>query len=144
MAPSVVDLPQPDGPSSVTNSPSATRMLISSIARTGPNRLHRFSINSSAIELYSKNRAGRRDADADHQHLQRCQRGDQADLTLSPCLKERGSYHLAAGRKEKNRGRVLFEEGDEENDEAGNERRPQQGQHDASARRPPVRALDAR
>jgi hypothetical protein len=33
---SVVVLPQPEGPSSVTSSPSATRKLTSSTARTSP------------------------------------------------------------------------------------------------------------
>src|SRR4051795_6400012 len=106
MAPSVVDLPQPDGPSRGTNSPSATRMLMWSTARTEPNCLCRFSISNSAIKLHSEYRARSRDAYSDHQDLERRQRGHQADFSLRPCLQKRGPDHLAAGREQKDRGGV--------------------------------------
>src|SRR4051812_31613631 len=144
MAPSVVDLPQPDGPSRVTNSPSATRMLMSSTARTGPNCLCRFSINNSAIKLHSEYRARSRDADPDHQHLEGRQRRYQSDFSLCPRLQQRGADHLAAGREQKDRGGVFLEEGDEENGQAGDQGGAHQRQYDPAAGGPPVRTLNAR
>src|SRR5262245_53569363 len=96
MAPRVVDLPHPDGPSRVTNSPSATWMLTSSIALTGPNRLCRFSISNSAIQLHSEKSARRRHADSDHQDLDGRQRGHEADLALRPGLEQRCPDDFAA------------------------------------------------
>ena len=45
----VVDLPQPEGPTSTTNSPSATSMLTPSTAVSAPNVLRNSLIESEAI-----------------------------------------------------------------------------------------------
>src|SRR5947207_11436875 len=48
---SSVVLPQPEGPSSATNSPSATSSTISSSARTAPNDLAMRSMRMSAMSV---------------------------------------------------------------------------------------------
>ena len=55
---SVVDFPQPDGPTKTMNSPSATVRLTASTASVRPNRLVTLSRRISAIDHTSTEPAG--------------------------------------------------------------------------------------
>src|ERR1700680_4394535 len=57
---SVVVLPQPDGPSSVTNSPDSTVRLKRSTATTAPNAQLTSSITSAGIDAPARQPASRR------------------------------------------------------------------------------------
>src|SRR5215216_2659809 len=69
---SVVDLPQPLGPSSVNSSPSSTAKLTSSSARWSPNSLTRLSTWISGTVLSSRDAdLEQLRADGEHHHRHR-------------------------------------------------------------------------
>src|SRR5215210_2633239 len=84
---SVVDLPQPLGPSSVKSSPSSTSKLTSSSARWSPNSLTRFSTWISGTVLSFRDPdLEQLCADREHDHrdhdLHHGEGGDRADEPL--------------------------------------------------------------
>src|SRR5215213_6979888 len=132
---SVVDLPQPDGPSSVKSSPSRTEKPTWSSARWWPNSLTSPStwISGIVISLHSE----LQDSGADRES------GDRADGSLDELRQHRRPHHLRPRLDEEQRRVVVVEHLDEHQDERGEDRRPEQRQDDPAAGRPPARAHGA-
>src|SRR3954454_23707617 len=141
---SVVDLPQPLGPSRVNSSPSATSNETSSSARLSVNCLTRDSTWISGI--VSCRHADLEDDPAEEQHehrdaaLHHRERRDRADDPLQERVEHRRSDDFRPGTYEKERRVVVVEDLDEHQDERGEERRLEQRHHDAPARAPPAGA----
>src|SRR5215211_1200915 len=145
---SVVDLPHPDGQSSVKSSPSRTAKLTSSCARWSPNSLTRLSTWISGTVISSRDadleqlrtRAEHDDGDRDLHHGEsRYRPGHALDELRQHC----GAHDLGAGLHEEDRRVVVVDDLDEEQDERGKDGRLQQRQHDRAARSPPARARGA-
>src|SRR6266545_1402850 len=139
---SVVDLPQPLGPSRVKSSPSTTWNVTSSSARWSPNCLTSPStwisgIVSSGWADLEQAGADRQD---DHRHgdLHHRERRHGADDPLDEARQHGGSDHLVARLHEKERRVVVVEDLDEHEDERREDRGLEQRQYDLSARRPPA------
>src|SRR5260370_30379390 len=92
----VVVLPQPEGPSSVTNSLSLTVKLMSS--RTlGPEKdLVRCSTRMSGTAQPPKDPCPEQEHDGDNDDLNDGQRGNRADDSPPPRLQHRHPQHLRA------------------------------------------------
>src|SRR4051794_3580508 len=141
---SVVDLPQPDGPSSVNSSPSRTVKPTSSRARASPNCLTSDStwisgIVTSRFADLEELRAAQQD---EHRHcdLHDRQRRDWADDALDERREHGRPDHLVAGLHEEQRRVVVVQDLDEHQHERREDRRPQQRQDDAARRPPPARS----
>src|SRR5215216_4720205 len=139
---SVVDLPQPLGPSSVKSSPSWTSKPTWSSALCSPNCLTRLETWISGTAISS------RDADLEHlgadgehhhrdRHLHHRECGHRADRSLDELREHRRAHHLRPRLDQEDRGIVVVDQLDEEEHERGEDRRPQEREHDAPARPPP-------
>src|SRR5687767_11689220 len=84
-----VVLPQPDGPSSATNSPSATWNVISSKARTAPKSLRTRSIWMSAMDASAVCNAPHREEVLSHREDEDDGWNDQQQAAREPVM-ERG------------------------------------------------------
>src|SRR3954462_13711462 len=141
---SVVDFPQPLGPSSVKSSPSATSNETSSSARLSVNCLTRDSTWISGI--VTSRHADLEDdrAEEAHEHrdadLHHRERRDRADDPLQERVEHRRSDHFRPGTDEKERRVVVVEDLDEQQAERGEERGLEQWHDDAPARAPPAGA----
>src|SRR5919197_6251540 len=139
---SVVDFPQPLGPSSVNSSPSPTWNVTSSSARLSLNCLTRDSTWISGIVTSRhadlEHERAEREHDDGHADLHHRERGDRADDPLQEGVEHRRADHLGARPDEEQRRVVVVEDLDEHQDERREERRSQQRQHDAATGAPPA------
>src|SRR6266540_6086094 len=141
---SVVDLPQPLGPSSVKSSPSSTRNSTSSSARCPPNCLTSRStwISGIVTSRHASLEHGGADRKHNHRrgHLDERERGDGTDHPLQELVEHGRSDHLRPRLHEEECGIVVVEQLDEHQDEGREDRRTQQRQDDLARRRPPAGA----
>src|SRR5690606_37528421 len=90
----VVDFPQPEGPSSVRNSPSRTVRSMLSIARTSPKCLDRDSIVRSTIAVGPQHDAGKKNEDHGYSELNNRQCRNRACVTNATEAQHRADDHL--------------------------------------------------
>src|SRR5215208_5915261 len=119
---SVVDFPQPLGPSSVKSSPSATWKPTSFSARWSPNSLTSLSTCISGTVIPSRDSdLEQLRADAEHddgdRDLHHGESGDRPGHALDELRQHRGAHHLRAGLHEEDRRVVVVDDLDEEQDE---------------------------
>src|SRR5229473_7101024 len=139
----VVVLPQPEGPSSVTNSVSLTVKLMSS--RTlGPEKdLLRCSTRMSGTAQPPKDPGPEQEHNGDDDHLYDGQGGNRADDSPLPGLEHRHAEHLGTRFLQEHDRVVIAEQRDEHEHEGGEQGRTQDGQQDPPRDRPPARPAGA-
>src|SRR5260370_39260453 len=139
----IVVLPQPEGPSSVTNSVSLTVKLTSS--RTlGPEKdLLRCSTRMSGTAQPPKDPGPEQEHDGDDGDLDDGQGGDRADDSPLPGLQHRHAEHLGTRFLQEHDWVVVAEQRDEHEHEGGQQRGTQEGQQDPARDRPPARPAGA-
>src|SRR6266700_372704 len=121
----VVVLPQPDGPSRVTNSLSLTVKLTSSRTLLAPNDLVRCSTRISAMAGFPDEACAEQEHDGDDGDLDDGQGGDRPDDAALPVQEHGDADDLGARLLEEHHGVVVGQQGDEHQDERGQQRRPQ-------------------
>src|ERR1044071_17162 len=148
---SVVVLPQPEGPSSETNSPSPISRSRPSTAAASPNFFVSFfratvaKLSSAAGEevpagepLHGKNNQERHRKEQDAEH------GDCADLSFFLEVEDDDRDDLRTRREEKNRRAELADDADEDERPRGDQPRARERHGDILQRAQAVRADDAR
>src|SRR5258708_14364044 len=141
---SVVVLPQPEGPSRVTNSFSPTLKLTPSSTLVPPNDMLRFSTVISGTARPPQDPRAEQQHDGDDHDLDDGQRGDRSDDAPGPVLEHRHAEHLGAGLLQEDHRVVVAEQGDEHQHECGQQRGPQDRQQDPPGDRPPPGSAGAR
>src|SRR6266851_4572007 len=137
---SVVVFPQPDGPSSVTNSLSLTVKLTSSRTRTGPNDLARCSTRISDMSNAPDCARAKGEHDRDDEDLHDGQRGDRAHHAPLPVLQHGYPGDFSAGLLQEDDGVVVAEQGHEHQHERGQHGRSQRGAQYPAGDGPPARS----
>src|SRR5581483_6364174 len=148
---SVVVLPQPDGPSSDTNSPSPMSRSRRSTAAAAPN----FFVNSLSVTVAKLSSAAReefpareplhrKDDQKRYREKQDAQHGDRADLALLLEIEDDDRDDLRARREEQNRRAELADDADKDERPRGDEPRARERHGDVFEGAQPVRADDAR
>src|ERR671931_1918088 len=101
------------------------------------------SRSRSATEARSEQALADDEGDEGDDELHSGERGDRPGVALPPELDHRRADHFRTAGDEEQRARVLLQEADEEEDERGRERRPQERDEDLAHRAQPRRAGDA-
>src|SRR5258708_11903478 len=135
----VVVLPQPEGPSSVTNSLSLTVKLMSSRTLGPPEKdLVRCSTRMSGTAQPPKDAGPEQEHDGDNDDLNDGEGGDRADDSPLPGLEHGHAEYLGARFLQEYDRVVVAEQRDEHEHEGGEQRRTQDGQQDPPRDRPPA------
>src|SRR5258708_18381504 len=139
----VVVLPQPEGPSSVTNSLSLTVKLMSSRTLVPEKDLLRCSTWMSGTAQPPKDPGSEQEHDGDDGDLNDGQGGNRADDSALPGLEHRHAEHLGARFLQEHDRVVVAEQRDEHQHKGGEQRGTQDGQQDPPRHRPPARPAGA-
>src|SRR5712692_9462840 len=134
----LVVLPQPEGPSSVTNSLSLTVKLTSSRTLVPEKDLLRCWMRMSGTAQPLKDPGPEQEHDGDDDDLNDGQGGDRADDSALPGLEHRHAEHLGARFLQEHDRVVVAEQRDEHEHEGGEQRGTQDGQQDPPRDRPPA------
>src|SRR5712691_466533 len=121
----VVVLPQPDGPSRVTNSLSLTVKLTSSRTLFVPNDFVRCSTRISGMAGFPDEACAEQEHDGDDGDLDDGQGGYRPDDATPPVLEHGDADDLGSRLLEEHDGVVVGQQGDEHQDERGQQGRPQ-------------------